>query len=45
MSVADRLRDEGREEGVKKIALNMLEENLDLELISKVTELTIDQIE
>ncbi|NQY42340.1 MAG: hypothetical protein HRT87_03215 [Legionellales bacterium] len=45
MSAVDRIKDEARYESAKKIALNKLEENLDLELISKVTELTIDQIE
>lgn len=37
-------REEGREEGIKSTALNMVGQNLDVELISKVTGLSIEEI-
>ena len=48
MTLAQRFRkqgiEQGIEQGVHKTALKMLQENLALETISKVTELSIDQI-
>ena len=36
---------EGRAEGIKEIALNMLKEGLDIEFISKITGLSNDEIQ
>jgi len=37
-------REEGIEEGIRKTALKMLEENLDMDMISKITKLSIEEI-
>ena len=39
-----RCRKEGRAEGKAEVALGMLEDNWSLELISKYTKLTVEQI-
>ena len=45
MALADRLEEKGIEKGVKKTALRLLDQNVDIEIISKATELSVDQIE
>ena len=45
MSAADRIREEGEAIKAKKTALNMLKKNMDVDTISEVTELPVDQIE
>ena len=42
--ISDGLVD-GRYEGKKEIAINMIKENIPMETISKVTNLTIDEIQ
>ncbi|MFW5972317.1 MAG: hypothetical protein ACOCRL_02395 [Bacillota bacterium] len=48
MSMADKLRREGREEGIKegklKIARNMIENNIDIQQIIRLTELDEEKI-
>ena len=45
VTVAEQWKEEGREESIKKTALNMLKKNMDIDTISEVTELPVDQIE
>ena len=40
----DEYREKGFKEGIKETALKMLQDNLDLDIISKYTELTIEEL-
>ena len=48
-STYDRLIDEGMEKGIEKeraeVALRMLEQNMELQLIAQITKLSIQQLE
>ena len=48
MTVAEQWKEEGREEGeirkAKKTALSLLDQDVDINVISKATELSIDEI-
>ncbi len=43
-STYDRLIDEGIEKGMEKVALRMLEQNMELKFIAKITNLSIQQL-
>jgi len=45
MTIAEKLRNEGKEEGKEKVALQMLFENEPVEKITRYTGLTKDRIE
>ena len=45
MFAREKGREEGREEGIEQVAKEMLKNNMPLDLIAKLTKLTIAQIE
>ncbi|SHH35625.1 conserved hypothetical protein (putative transposase or invertase), partial [Thermosyntropha lipolytica DSM 11003] len=45
MTLAERLRREGREKGREEAAINALKEGLDVKLIAKFTGLSVERIE
>ena len=45
MTIAEQLRQEGRQEGIKKVAINMLLKKLDEKIIAESTGLSIEEIE
>ena len=45
MTIAEQLRTEGKAEKAHEVALGMLKEGISLEVISKITGLSVKQIE
>lgn len=38
-------RAEGRDEGIRRVAINMLKEGMSIEVVAKVTGLTVEQVQ
>jgi hypothetical protein len=45
MTIAEQLKAEGMEKGVEKVALNLIEQVMDIKFIAKVTGLKLEEIE
>jgi predicted transposase YdaD len=39
------IKDEGRSEGIRRVAINLLREGMSVEMVARVTGLTVEQVQ